>query len=132
SERSDGQSFPTVYATRELGLLVRQRIRKQALGLRFGYGGHRFEFESSGPSRPDVSVTPDVPSVDYRFLRIGVESQLLVWMARRFLPSSTCMPVFEAGKLESSLRSQQIRLGALSQRMDIAYRCMRTFEMYVP
>jgi hypothetical protein len=131
SERSDGQRFPTTYATRELGLLVRQRIRRQSLALRFGYGGHRFELENSGPARPNATVTPDVPSVDYRFLRIGFESQLRVWNELRLTPSFAYLPVFDTGGLESDVWFPRTQSGGITAGLEVSHRFMGTLDLFL-
>jgi hypothetical protein len=131
STRSDGQRFPTTYATRELGLLVRQRIRRQSLALRFGYGGHRFELENSGPARPNATVTPDVPSVDYRFLRIGFESQLRVWKELRLTPSFAYLPVFDAGGLESEVWFPRTRSGGITAGLEVAHRFIESIDLFL-
>jgi hypothetical protein len=131
STRSDGERFPTTYGTREVGLLVRHRIRKQTLGLRLGYGGHRFELDNSGPSRPDTTVTPDVPSVHYQFMRIGVESRLRVWQELRISPSFAYLPVFDSGGLESDVWFPRTQSGGLTTGLEVGYVFIGSVEIFL-
>lgn len=126
---ADGERFDTVYGTRELGLVSRHRIRRQALLVRIGYGAHRFELERAKPSIPEA--IPDVPSATYRFVRLHAESILRLAQAVRITPSFAYLPVFDAGGLESSAWFPRATSGGITAGLEGAYRAIDAVEIFV-
>jgi hypothetical protein len=104
SERSDGARFPTVNRNVDVNALARFMIRRHALVGRFGYGSHLYELRRRDPSQPSTGIlVPDVPSVEYRYLRYGVESRLAILDWFGAVVGASFLQVLDAGGLESEI-----------------------------
>jgi hypothetical protein len=71
-------TFPT--EARELIVEGRARvpILDHEIGATFGGGFQRFGFSIAGPAMAGTLPLPDLPSVNYRFLRYGLDARLAV------------------------------------------------------
>ncbi len=97
SERSNRVRFPTANRTVEVNALARFQIGEQAIVGVFGFGSHLFELGLDDPSIPDTLKVPDIPSVNYRYLRSGVEGRLVFARPVGALLGASFLQVLDAG-----------------------------------
>ncbi len=97
SQDSAGQEFPTSMWGFGLGGRVRIPIGDHYLSAIVGYGAQSFRIEAISPTIP----APDVPDVDYGFLRIGAEMRLVFGVFVTELKASL-LPLLSSGQLGSN------------------------------
>jgi hypothetical protein len=100
SERSNQVQFPTTNRMVEVNALARFQIGEQAVVGIFGFGSHFFELGLDDPWTPATLNTPDVPSVNYRYLRYGAEGRLVFHPLVGALVGASFLQVLDAGGID--------------------------------
>jgi hypothetical protein len=96
SQDSAMQEFPTTMWGFGIHARVRIPIETHSISAVFGYGMQSFRIEAISPTIP----APDVPDVDYGFLRIGAEMRLVFGVVVSELKLSF-LPLLGSGQLGS-------------------------------
>ncbi|MEM9190447.1 MAG: hypothetical protein AAGF12_14775 [Myxococcota bacterium] len=73
-EESGDQEFPTSSTMWSVGARVRLPLGDNEIYARVGYGAHSFRIDAISPTIPK----PDVPDVDYGFIRLGAGARFLI------------------------------------------------------
>ncbi len=104
SERPGGERFPSVNRMVDVNALARVMIRRNSLVARFGYGSHLYELRVADPSQPSAGIlVPDVPSVEYRYLRYGADARIAIVPRVAALAGASFLQVLDAGGIEDEV-----------------------------
>ncbi len=130
SERAeDGQSFPTRASAWGIGLRWRYALKRVQPSLLVGYGRQNFEVLVSGPPRPGFDNTPQVPQVNYKFIRYQGEIRWDVVAGLKLMIRGAFLQVLETGGISSPLWFPNASANGMEAELLFGYALPLGFEV---
>lgn len=119
--RAGGASFRDMSRVFEVqGLARLSRPRYELIGA-LGYGMDAFVFSSSDGATNLVNPRSPIPSVDYRYIRIGLEARLMPFERVHFLLGVAGLAVLDPGPIGSNAWFPHAGAGGTELRARVAY-----------
>ncbi len=128
---ADGEEFPTSSQAFSAGLRIRVPIKEHELSVLGAYGGHSFKIEPSGPAMPGAENTPEIPQVDYRFVKIGLESRIHLIAGLSLMVRGAYLYILETGGISDSIWFPNLDAGGLQGEIFAVYALPRGFDVRI-
>lgn len=129
SERQNGVRFPTIARVLEANLLLRLTSAGHGAMLIVGYGHHAFELGRTEPSAPDLDNVPDVPSVGYGYIRLGLEGRVALHDRVALDLGAAYLVVRRMGGLTDPLWFPRATAGGMTASLRVDYLVARHVEL---
>jgi TolB-like protein len=131
STRPDGQSFPTESQQFLVGLRWRYPTRRWEPYVVLDYGTHNFRFGLSGPPVPGEDNTAGIPSVDYRFVRLGTGFRVEIGAKNRFIIATgiAFRGVFSVGGIGSDAWFPEAKANGMDAMLMLGFALPKGFEI---
>ncbi|MEM9068413.1 MAG: hypothetical protein AAGE52_07895 [Myxococcota bacterium] len=129
SKRSDGIVFPTEAQSWYVGLRGRVPLDRHEVTMGVGYGNHSFSVDTAGPSQPGRRTIPQIPGVDYRFIKLQVESRLAIVAGLRVTLFGAYLIVLDAGGPEEDIWFPRTDSGGIEAGILLGYETASGIEI---
>lgn len=118
SERGPALSYPTAQRIFELDALGRFVAPSYEIVAGLGFGSHAFVLDNATPATPDLDPVPDIPDIDYRYVRVAVDGRFDV--VRRFDVGFGvgALAVLDAGGIDDTVWFPRSQAGGLTLELD--------------
>lgn len=125
----DGQTFPGRSRAWGVGLRWRYPFKRVQPSLMVAYGRHSFEVLPSGPPRPGLDNTPEIPQVNYEFIRYGGEVRWDVVAGLKLTINGSFLQVLETGGISSNLWFPDAKANGMTAEFLLGYAIPANFEV---
>lgn len=124
SKDSSDRSYSTQALAYDLSARVRLPLGGHELGMAVGGGQHRFSLQAS-----DDGTTSPVPSVQYSFLRVGIDAQIALTPSLQLRPRIGWRQVLDAGDISSDAWFPRASIQAMDAEFTVVYRLLPSLEL---
>lgn len=124
SQTDDDQTLDTRWIEWDANLRFLLRLGRSAIGAEVGYAAQTFEFDADGVVGPLIE---EVPSVDYRFTRIGLDFAFQITPAIGAWVGGNFRIVSALGKL--STRFEETRVTAFGGQAGASYAFSKSIQV---
>ena len=133
STNSTGAQFPTQSQQFLIGVRWRYPKGRWEPALIVDYGVHTFEFGVSGPPAPGDDTTAGVPSVKYKFMRIGGGVRVGIGKKERFVVAMNAAfrAVFSVGGIGTYVWFPEAQANGMDAMLMLGYALPKGFEIRI-
>ncbi len=127
----DAEIFPTRSQTWYVGLRGRYPVGDHFFSAFGGFGGHDFVVQPSGPSVPGTDNTPQIPKVNYRYVRLGLSARLAVAGGLYVAVRGAYRILTSLGGIGDTIWFPRASAGAADAEFEVGYRVFDGLEIRV-
>ncbi|MCC7535358.1 MAG: hypothetical protein IT379_04060 [Deltaproteobacteria bacterium] len=127
SQAEGGLEYPTSSTALSANVRLRIPIDRSDIGLVAGYGVHSYTIEDAAQGNPK----PEIPSVDYRYIRLGGSGRLTLSRSMSALFSTSYLVVTSAGEITSEAYFPRGEASGLEIGVGITHRLVGDLEVQV-